>query len=86
MTPSLKRTARGHLSRKISLAPINIMRGNLGPGTDEWNVTGSGRKIKQRVKTTLSDNWKQALGDQFVNYITHTNFTFYHFPHCNKDI
>ena len=65
------------------------MRGNLGPGTEDWNMAGSGRKIKKMrewMNNGLPDGWSQALGGQFVDYIGHTNFTFYHCPHCDKDI
>ena len=87
MSPSLKKTSRGPLSKKIASAPI--MRGNLGLGSDEWNVVGSGRKVRkmnQWVKSELPHNWQQLLGVQFVDYISNTNFIFYHCPICNVDI
>lgn len=73
------------MSKKIATAPV--MRGDLGAGSDQWNVVGSGRKVRKMRQwvdsDTLPSNWKELLGDQFVQYMVTTNFTWYRCPRCD---
>ena len=79
MIPGPQKAWRGPLSKKIATAPV--MWVDLGAGPDQWNMVGSGRKVhkmKQWVNSdTLLHNWKELLGDQFVESIVATNFVWY---------
>jgi len=83
-----KHPFQGPLSRKI--ARMSIMRGDLGKGSEEWNIVGSGRKVEKMrewaKERTLPDNWKERLGIQFVEYVKSETFSFYLCPLCQQAI
>ena len=67
-----------------------IMRGNLGIGSEEWNIAGSGRKVDKMRKWikehTIPDDWKEILGIVFVEYMEISKFSFYLCPICQQSI
>ena len=83
-----KRPFQGPLSKKVARMPV--MRGNLGEGSEQWNIAGSGRKVDKTRKwikeRTLPYNWKEILGIPFVEYVEISKFSFYLCPICQESI
>jgi hypothetical protein len=65
-----------------------IMRGDLGENSDDWAIVGSGRKVEKMKRWIKDDmlprNWKELLGNQFVQFVELSTFSIYICPTCQR--
>lgn len=73
------------------MGKVPIIRGWDGKGTGSlWETIGSGRKVvafRQWVqKQQIPSDWKQRLGESFVEDVLNKEWVVYVCPRCNKHI